>query len=72
MVYKDAETKKEVMYEEKISSWVEKVKKEGVAWCRLCDCEINYKSAGKRQLADHARKQKHQKSRKGVKENYYS
>ena len=50
MVYKDAETKKEVMYEEKISSWVEKVKKEGVAWCRLCDCEINYKSAGKRQF----------------------
>ena len=50
VVYKDAETKKEVMYEEKISSWVEKVKKEGVAWCRLCDCEINYKSAGKRQF----------------------
>ena len=41
------------MYEEKISSWVEKVKKEGVAWCGLCDCEIHYKSAGKRQLTDY-------------------
>ena len=69
VVVKDEKTK-EVVSEEKISSWVEKVKKEGIAWCRLCDVEIDYKSAGKRCLIDHARKKKHLRAKKTVKENY--
>ena len=69
VVIKDEATK-QILSEEKMSTWVEKVTKEGIAWCRLCDCEINYRSAGKRQLANHARMKKHQQARKEIKENY--
>ena len=59
-----------VISQEIVSSWCEKLLKPGCAWCRLCNQEIKYTSAGFRTLSDHAKSQRHLKARKIVQQNY--
>ena len=55
---------------DKISRFFEKLKIAGKAYCKLCRCEIAYKSTGKRALFDHLKGKQHNEKVKTSNDNF--
>ena len=46
-----------------LSKYIRKLKKDGVAWCTFCDCELKYGNRGKQAFIAHSKTKGHLKKR---------
>ena len=46
--------------DQSVSNWCKKPKTPGKAFCRVCNCEVDYREKGAARLIDHAKGKKHQ------------